>query len=184
MTTPIETATLGGGCFWCIEAVFERIRGVKDLRSGYAGGHVANPTYEEVCEKKTGHIEVVQVDFNPAELSYREVLEIFFAAHDPTTLDRQGNDVGPQYRSAIFTHNDAQVATAREVMAAFTADDTFGAPIVTEVRPLDRYWPGEAYHQRYFRRHSMQPYCAFVIAPKVSKIRKAYADRLLDQPIP
>jgi peptide-methionine (S)-S-oxide reductase len=184
MTTPIETATLGGGCFWCIEAVFERIRGVTDLRSGYAGGHVANPTYEAVCEKKTGHIEVVQVDFHPAELSYHDLLEIFFASHDPTTLDRQGNDVGPQYRSAIFTHSDAQVNTAREVIAAFNTDNTFGAPIVTEVRPLDRYWPGEAYHQRYYRRHGMQPYCAFVIAPKVAKIRKAYAHRLLEQPIP
>ncbi|MCU0622382.1 MAG: peptide-methionine (S)-S-oxide reductase MsrA [Gemmatimonadaceae bacterium] len=184
MPTPIETATLGGGCFWCIEAVFERIDGVVDLRSGYAGGHVPNPTYEQVCGKQTGHVEVVQVDFDPAVLPYRDVLEIFFAAHDPTTKDRQGNDVGPQYRSAIFTHSDAQAATAREVIAAFDADHTFGAPIVTEVRPLDRYWHGEAYHQRYFRQHGMQPYCAFVIAPKVAKIRKRYTDRLRDTLVP
>jgi peptide-methionine (S)-S-oxide reductase len=184
MTTSIETATLGGGCFWCIEAVFERIRGVRDLRSGYAGGHVPNPTYEQVCGKKTGHVEVVQVDFDPAQLSFRAVLEIFFSAHDPTTMDRQGNDVGPQYRSAIFTHSDAQAVVVREVIDDFVSDDTFGAPIVTEVRPLDRYWHGEAYHQRYFRQHATQPYCAFVIAPKVAKIRKRYADRLLDAPIP
>jgi len=124
------------------------------------------------------------VDFDPSVLAYREVLEIFFAAHDPTTKDRQGNDVGPQYRSAIFTHSDAQAAAAREVIAAFEADGTFGAPIVTEVRPLDRYWPGEAYHQRYYRRHPLQPYCAFVISPKVAKIRKAYADRLRESPVP
>lgn len=180
----IETATLGGGCFWCIEAVFERIVGVTDLRSGYAGGHVPNPTYEQVCEKGTGHVEVVQVDFDPSVLAYREVLEIFFAAHDPTTKDRQGNDVGPQYRSAIFTHSDAQATAAREVIAAFEADGIFGAPIVTEVRPLERYWPGEAYHQRYYRRHPLQPYCAFVISPKVAKIRKTYADRLRESPVP
>lgn len=176
MTT--EQATVGGGCFWCIEAVFEQFRGVSRCVSGYAGGHLPNPTYEEVCGKETGHVEVVQVTFDPVVLSYREVLEIFFASHDPTTLDRQGHDVGPQYRSAIFTHDAEQAATAREVIAAFGAAGTFGAPIVTEVRPLDRFWPGEAWHQHYWARNQAQPYCAFVISPKVAKLRRAYAGRL------
>lgn len=175
-------ATLGGGCFWCIEAVFEQLDGVLGCVSGYAGGHIANPTYEEVCDKRTGHVEVVQVTFDPAVLPYRDVLEVFFAAHDPTTVDRQGHDVGPQYRSAIFTHDAGQASTAREVITAFDAAGTFGAPIVTEVRPLDRFWPGEAYHQHYWARNRTQPYCAFVITPKVAKIRRAYAARLKASP--
>ncbi len=184
MTPLIETATLGGGCFWCIEAVYEQLNGVVDLRSGYAGGHVANPTYEQVCDKKTGHIEVVQVDFDPQVMSYRDVLEVFFVSHDPTTLDRQGNDVGPQYRSAIFTHSSAQDSTARALIAELTQERVFPAPIVTEIRPLDRYWPGEAYHQRYYRRNQQQPYCAFVIAPKVAKIRQKFAARLRQSLVP
>lgn len=182
MARATEQATLGGGCFWCIEAVFEQLAGVEGCVSGYAGGHVRNPTYEEVCGKGTGHVEVVQVTFDPAVLAYREVLEVFFAAHDPTTHDRQGHDVGPQYRSAIFTHDASQAATAREVIADFDADGTFGAPIVTEVRPLDTFWPGEAYHQRYWARNTAQPYCAFVISPKVAKIRRAFAGRLKSSP--
>lgn len=156
------------------------MRGVLGVRPGYSGGHVANPTYEQVCGKKTGHAEVVQVEFDPAELSYRDVLEIFFASHDPTTLNRQGNDVGPQYRSVIFTHDDAQAQTAREVIRAFEADDTFGAPIVTEVTPFDTFWPAEREHLDYFRRNPLQPYCAFVISPKVAKVRQKFSARLRD----
>ncbi len=178
-----ETAVLGGGCFWCVEAVFELLDGIVSVESGYAGGHVKNPTYEQVCTKTTGHVEVVQVVFDPSVIAYREVLEVFFASHDPTTMDRQGNDVGPQYRSAIFTTSPAQEAAAREVIAAFTAAGTFDDPIVTEVRPLDVFWPAEAYHRRYYRRNTMQPYCAFVISPKVSKIRKKYAARLRAAPV-
>jgi peptide-methionine (S)-S-oxide reductase len=171
-----ELATLGGGCFWCLEAVYLELRGVHRVQSGYAGGHVPNPTYEQVCGKKTGHAEVVQVTFDPAEISYRDLLDVFFTIHDPTTKDRQGNDVGPQYRSAVFTHSDQQAATAREAMAAAQAH--WNDPIVTELRPLDTFWPAESMHDDYFARNPQNPYCAVVVAPKVSKARKVFVDKL------
>ena len=173
-----ELATLGGGCFWCLEAVFERLAGVERVTSGYAGGHVAHPSYREVCGGRTGHAEVIQVAFDPAVVSYRELLELFFAFHDPTTPDRQGPDHGPQYRSIILAHDDAQARTARDVIAALEAEGTFGAPIVTEVRPLDRFWPAEAGHQGYYQRNPDQPYCRAMISPKLAKLRARYADRL------
>jgi peptide-methionine (S)-S-oxide reductase len=173
-----EVATLGGGCFWCLEAVFEQLRGVESVVSGYAGGHVPNPTYEQVCGKGTGHAEVVQVTFDPAVVSYREVLEVFFATHDPTTKDRQGNDVGPQYRSVIFTHSDEQRKTAEGLIAELTAEGVFPNPIVTEVRPAAEFYPAEGYHQGYYRGNPAQPYCAFVVAPKVAKFRKQFAAKL------
>lgn len=171
-----EVATLGGGCFWCLEAVYLELRGVLAVKSGYAGGHVANPTYEQVCGKKTGHVEVVQVTFDPALMSYAELLEVFFTIHDPTTKDRQGNDVGPQYRSAIFTHSPGQERLAREQLAAAQAH--WDAPIVTEVHALERFWPAEAVHDDYFARNPQNPYCAVVVAPKVSKARKVFLAKL------
>jgi peptide-methionine (S)-S-oxide reductase len=171
-----ELATLGGGCFWCLEAVYLELRGVHGVKSGYAGGHVANPTYEQVCGKKTGHAEVVQVTFDPEEISYAELVDVFFTIHDPTTKDRQGGDVGPQYRSAIFTHSDDQARTARERLAAAAAQ--WEDPIVTEIAPLEKFWPAERYHDDYFARNPQNPYCAVVIAPKVSKARKLFLDKL------
>ena len=171
-----ELATLGGGCFWCLEAVYLELRGVLGVKSGYAGGHVANPTYEQVCGKKSGHVELVQVAFDTAQISYAELLEVFFTIHDPTTKDRQGNDVGPQYRSAIFTHSGEQERVAREQMAAAQAH--WDAPIVTEIRPLDRFWPAEKYHDDYYARNPQNPYCAVVVAPKVSKARKLFTEKL------
>lgn len=176
MSGSTEIATLGGGCFWCTEAVYLELRGVLGVKSGYTGGHVANPTYEEVCGKKTGHVEVVQVTFDPMVISYRELLEIFFTIHDPTTKDRQGNDVGPQYRSAIFTHSDDQARTAQEALAA--AQPHWDAPIVTEVHAMEKFWPAEAYHDNYLARNPQNPYCAVVVAPKVSKARKLFFDKL------
>ncbi len=173
-----EVATLGGGCFWCTEAVFAMLEGVIDVRPGYSGGHVDRPSYEQVCGKKTGHAEVVQVTFDPAVLSYRDVLEVFFASHDPTTKDRQGNDVGPQYRSVIFTHSDEQRATAEAVIREFDAEHAFPAPIVTEIKPFDKFWVAEPEHLDYYRRNPAQMYCAYVISPKVAKVRKKFADRL------
>ncbi len=171
-------ATLGGGCFWCLEAVFERVAGVRSVVSGYAGGHVPSPSYEAVCAGITGHAEVVQLDFDPAVVGYRDLLEIFFTIHDPTTLNRQGPDSGTQYRSAIYTHDAEQQAVAAALMAELEADAVFPRPIVTEVTPLDTFWPAEAHHQQYFRRHPAQPYCAAVIAPKVAKLRAKWASRL------
>ena len=176
MSATTELATLGGGCFWCTEAVYLELRGVLGVKSGYTGGHVVNPTYEEVCGKKTGHVEVVQVTFDPAVISYQELLEIFFTIHDPTTKDRQGNDVGPQYRSAIYTHSDAQARTAQEALAAAQAH--WDAPIVTEVHSMEKFWPAEAYHDNYLARNPQNPYCAVVVAPKVSKARKLFFDKL------
>lgn len=173
-----ELATLGGGCFWCLEAVFERARGVLSVTSGYAGGSVPNPSYQEVCRGSTGHAEVVQVAFDPEEIGFRDVLEIFFAIHDPTTLNRQGADVGTQYRSAIFTHSPEQAATAAEVMAALEDEGVWGDPLVTEVTPLDVFYPAEEYHREYFRRNPDQPYCQVVVAPKVAKFRQRFAHRL------
>lgn len=173
-----ETATLGGGCFWCLEAVFERLAGVLEVESGYAGGRRANPTYEQVCSGATGHAEVVRVSFDPAVLTYAELLELFFAFHDPTTLNRQGPDAGTQYRSIILAESPEQERVARETIARLEAERLFDQPIVTEVRPLDTFWPAEPYHRQYFQRHPEQAYCRAVIAPKVAKLRAAYADRL------
>jgi peptide-methionine (S)-S-oxide reductase len=171
-------ATVGGGCFWCTEAVFTEVRGVRNVTSGYAGGHVENPTYEQVCGKKTGHAEVIQIEYDPAEVSYEQLLGVFFATHDPTTPNRQGNDVGPQYRSAIFTHSQEQEHTARQVIAALDEQKIFSGPIVTEVTPFTNFYPAEPEHHRYFERHPMQPYCAFLIGPKVAKFRKQFASLL------
>ncbi len=173
-----ETATLGGGCFWCLEAVYSRMEGVASAVSGYMGGHVENPSYQEVCTGRTGHVEVVQVTFDPAVTSYREVLQVFFAIHDPTTRDRQGNDAGPQYRSVIFYHDDGQRTQAEELIGELNAEQIWPQPIVTELRPAAEFYRAEDYHQNYFRDNPTQPYCAFVVAPKVSKFRKQFAAKL------
>ncbi len=177
-TNGFEVATIGGGCFWCIEAVFAPLKGIEKVVSGYAGGHVPNPTYEAVCTGSTGHAEVVQLTFDPAVITFEEVLEIFFAMHDPTTLNRQGADKGTQYRSVIYYHDDAQHETAQAVIARLTEDEVFDDPIVTQVEPLDVFYSAEAYHQDYFANNTYQPYCMAVIAPKVLKLREKYADRL------
>lgn len=174
----IETATLGGGCFWCLEAVFERLEGVRSVESGYAGGHAPDPTYREVCTGRTGHAEVVRVEFDPEVIAYRDLLEVFFAIHDPTTPDRQGADVGTQYRSIILYEDEDQHAVAETMMSELEASDTFGAPIVTEVEPLGEFYPAEAEHRQYYRRNPDQPYCRVSIAPKVAKLRSAFAHRL------
>jgi peptide-methionine (S)-S-oxide reductase len=174
----METATLAGGCFWCLEAVFLRVRGVQRAESGYAGGHVENPGYRAVCEGTTGHAEVVQIDFDPEQVSYRELLEIFFAIHDPTTLNRQGADVGTQYRSAIYYHNDEQKATAEALIRELNDDKTWDTPIVTEVTPLAKFYPAEDYHREYYDRNPEQGYCQVVISPKVSKLRQKFAEKL------
>ena len=179
MTSPTPAlATLAGGCFWCLEAAFEQLAGVERVTSGYAGGQVANPSYEAVCGGDTGHAEVVQLQFDPAVISFRELLGVFFTIHDPTTLNRQGHDVGTQYRSAVFYHDAEQERVAREVIAGLEKEKIFDDPIVTEVVPLDRFWPAEAYHHQYFRRNPYQPYCMAVVAPKVAKLRKQFFDRL------
>ncbi|PXW23746.1 peptide-methionine (S)-S-oxide reductase MsrA [Paraburkholderia caballeronis] len=178
MSQTVEFATLGGGCFWCLEAVYLRVDGVVSVESGYAGGHVAQPTYEQVGDGDTGHAEVVNVMFDPAKISYREILDIFFTIHDPTQLNRQGNDVGTQYRSVIFTHSDAQRDVALQAIRELEAEDVYDGRIVTQVEPLDNnYWPAEAYHQDYFAQHPNQGYCAFVVAPKVAKFRQKFAHR-------
>lgn len=173
-----EVATLAGGCFWCLDAVFRGLKGVEQVVSGYAGGTVANPSYEAVCAGRTGHAEVVQVTFDPAVLSYRDLVAVFFGIHDPTTLNRQGADVGTQYRSAIYYHNPEQERTAREVIAELERDQVFDSPIVTEVAPFTVFYPAEEYHQDYFRRNPGQGYCRAVIAPKVAKFRKEHLERL------
>ena len=173
-----ELATLAGGCFWCLEAVFKDLRGVEQVVSGYAGGDVENPTYRAVCEGTTGHAEVVQITFDPRVAAYRELLEVFFTIHDPTTLNRQGGDVGTQYRSAIFYHTPEQRETAEAVIAELTAARVWDAPIVTEVVPLTKFYPAESYHQNYFENNPAQPYCRAVVAPKVSKFRKLFLEKL------
>lgn len=172
----LEVATLGGGCFWCLEAVYLDVRGVYRVVSGYAGGHVPNPSYEEVCAMTTGHAEVVQVHFDPKVITYDELLEIFWRIHDPTTPNRQGNDIGPQYRSAIFYHSDAQKVAAERSRTAAAA--LWPNPIVTEIVPLDAFYEAETYHQDYFNRNPYQPYCQYVIDPKVRKFRKEFQNRL------
>ena len=171
-----EAAILGGGCFWCLEAVYLEARGVTRVESGYMGGSTAGPTYEQVCAGTTGHAEVVRLEFDPSVISYRDILEIFFTIHDPTTPNRQGNDVGTQYRSVIFTTSPGQDATARKVMAEMAA--VWDAPIVTQVLPAETWYKAEDYHQNYFVQHPLQGYCAFVVAPKVSKFRATFSDRL------
>lgn len=173
-----ETATLGGGCFWCLEAVFEQLRGVERVVSGYAGGRVENPSYEDVCSGTTGHAEVVQVTFDPEVLRYRDLLEVFFTVHDPTTLDRQGPDAGPQYRSIVLHHSLEQRSAAEDVMRELAAKGLYDDPIVTELAPFRAFYPAEDHHQGYFRRNPRQPYCTAVVAPKVTKFREKWAARL------
>jgi len=173
-----EIATLAGGCFWCLEAVYLELRGVLGVQSGYAGGHVPHPSYELVCTGSTGHAEVVQVTFDPDEISYRELLDVFFTIHDPTTLNRQGNDVGTQYRSAVFYHSPEQQTTVEQAIAELAAEKVWDDPIVTEVVPFTEFYAAEEYHRDYFRLHPEQAYCRAVIAPKVAKARKAFFERL------
>jgi peptide-methionine (S)-S-oxide reductase len=173
-----EVATLGGGCFWCLEAVYQELRGVEKVESGYSGGEVPNPTYRQVCSETTGHAEVVQVTFDPDEVSYKDILEVYFTIHDPTTLNRQGADVGTQYRSVIFYHTEEQKRTAEEVISEIEAEGIWNSPIVTEVAPLDEFYVAEDYHQDYFRNNGFQPYCQVIIAPKVAKFRKQHLERL------
>jgi peptide-methionine (S)-S-oxide reductase len=173
-----EIATLAGGCFWCLEAVYDDLRGVASVESGYMGGRVENPSYEDVCSGETGHAEVVQIRFDPAQISYRELLEVFFVIHDPTTPDRQGNDVGTQYRSAIFYHTEEQRRTAEEMMERIGAAKLWRNPIVTQIAPAAKFWVAEDYHQEYFARNPYQGYCMAVVEPKVAKFRKHFRDRL------
>ena len=174
----LETATLAAGCFWCVEAVFDDLKGVEDVISGYSGGHTENPTYQQVCSETTGHAEVVQIKFDPSVLSFADLLRVYFTVHDPTQLNRQGNDIGTSYRSAIFYHSEDQRKTAEEIIAEITAERIYDNPIVTEVAPFDKFWPAEDYHQEYFANNPAQPYCAAVVAPKVAKFRQKFVSRL------
>jgi len=183
MNTNLQTATLAGGCFWCLEAVFDEVKGVHSVESGYAGGHMDNPNYRAVCNGDTGHAEVIQVHFDPKIVSYNDLLNVFFAIHDPTTMNRQGADVGTQYRSAIFYHDDEQKRIAEELIKDLNSQDIWERPIVTEVAKLDRFFMAEDYHQEYFARNPYQPYCQAVVAPKVSKFRKHFLDLLKKQPV-
>jgi peptide-methionine (S)-S-oxide reductase len=178
MTERKELATLAGGCFWCLDAVFKDLRGVESVESGYSGGSLPNPTYYQVCEGTTGHAEVLQIKFDPEQVSYEELLEVFFTIHDPTTLNRQGADVGSQYRSAIFYHTPEQKQTAEQVIDRLNAEKIWDKPIVTEVAPLAEFFPAEQYHQNYFEQNPNQPYCMAVVAPKVAKFRKKFIEKL------
>lgn len=182
MNTNLQTATLAGGCFWCLEAVYDEIKGVHSVESGYAGGHAPNPTYRQVCDGDTGHAEVVQIHFDPNVVAYRDLLNVFFAIHDPTTLNRQGADVGTQYRSAIFYHDEEQKRIAGELIEELNAQKIWDKPIVTEITKLDKFYAAEDYHQEYFARNPYQPYCMAVVAPKVAKFRKHFLDMLKKQP--
>jgi len=173
-----EVTTLGGGCFWCLEAVFDEVQGVTDVVSGYAGGAAANPTYEQVCSGRTGHAEVVQVRFDPKRIAYRELLELFFSIHDPTTLNRQGADAGTQYRSVIFYHDDEQKRVAEQLIRELESAKTFHKPIVTQIAPFHGFYPAEEYHQEYFKRNPSQGYCQVIIAPKMAKFRQHHAQAL------
>ena len=177
-TAEREVATLGGGCFWCLDAVYRQLRGVEKVESGYAGGTTPDPTYKEVCGGNTGHAEVVQITYHPSEISFRDLLDVFFTIHDPTTLNRQGADMGPQYRSIILTHSDEQARIARETIAEVTAEKLYDDPIVTQIEPLTTFYPAERYHQDYFANNSRQPYCQAVIAPKVAKFRRKFLERM------
>jgi peptide-methionine (S)-S-oxide reductase len=174
----IETATLGAGCFWCVEAVFDDLKGVEDVVSGYSNGQTLNPTYREVCNGDTGHAEVIQIKFDPDVISFRDILKVFFAVHDPTTLNQQGGDIGTQYRSAIFYHSPEQEKTAHEVIDELNAEHIWDSPIVTEIAPVSNYFPAEDYHQEYFANNANQPYCQAVVAPKVAKFRQKFLDKL------
>ncbi|MDI3319350.1 peptide-methionine (S)-S-oxide reductase MsrA [Pinibacter soli] len=176
--TVTDTATFGAGCFWCVEAVFEQLDGVLKVTSGYSGGHVANPTYEQVCEKNTGHVEVAQIVFDPSKISYDELLEVFWQTHDPTTLDRQGNDAGPQYRSVIFYNNEEQKNKAEHYKAELDKSGAWSKPIVTSIEPLKNFYPAENYHQNYYVNNQSQPYCYYVIRPKMEKFEKVFKDKL------
>ncbi len=178
MADRMEVATLAGGCFWCLEAVYLELNGVSRVVSGYAGGHVPNPTYEQVCGKKTGHAEVVQITYDPETVSFRELLQVFFTIHDPTTVNRQGNDVGPQYRSAIFYHDESQREIAETVIREINAEGIWSGPIVTELTPIEQFYPAEDYHQNYYARNPYQGYCRVVIEPKVAKFRRKFLDKL------
>jgi peptide-methionine (S)-S-oxide reductase len=182
MSKNLQTATLAGGCFWCLEAVFDELNGVGSVESGYSGGGVDHPSYRDVCTGMTGHAEVVQVHFDPELLSYKDLLNVFFAIHDPTTLNRQGADVGTQYRSAIFYHDDEQKATAEQLIRDLNQQHIWDKPIVTEVVKFDKFYMAEDYHQEYFANNPLQPYCMAVVAPKVAKFRKHFIDRLKKQP--
>lgn len=174
----METATFGSGCFWCTEAVFQRLKGVEGVVSGYSGGFVENPSYEEVCTGTTGHAEATQIEFDPAQISYEELLEVFWKTHDPTTLNQQGNDFGPQYRSAIFYHNEEQHRLAEEYKKKIDAAHIWDKPIVTEITPFTNFYPAESYHQEYFNKNPNQPYCAYIIRPKVKKLEQVFGDKL------
>lgn len=178
MSPQTEVATLAGGCFWCLEAVYDQLRGVVSVESGYMGGKVDNPSYRAVCTGTTGHAEVVQITYNPAEVSFQDLLDVFFVIHDPTTLNRQGNDVGTQYRSAVYYHSAEQKAVAEQVIAALNAEHRWNNPIVTEVTAASKFYVAEDYHQEYFANNASQPYCQVVVAPKVAKFRKYYMEKL------
>ena len=178
MAKELEKATLGGGCFWCTEAVYLELKGVVDVKPGYSGGHVNNPGYKEVCTGITGHAEAVQITFDPEIVSFSQILEVFFMTHDPTTLNRQGNDVGPQYRSVIFYHNEKQKETAEKVIAAFEQEQVYDKPIVTEIAPYDTFYVAEDYHLNYYNRNKSQGYCQYIITPKLEKFRKVFKDLL------
>lgn len=182
MNTNLQTATLAGGCFWCLEAVFDEMKGVVSVESGYSNGHISNPTYREVCGGDTGHAEVVRITYDPSVISYHDLLNVFFAIHDPTSLNRQGADAGTQYRSAIFYHDDEQKKIAEELIKRLNAQKIWDRPIVTEVTKLDKFYMAEDYHQEYFARNTFQPYCQAVVAPKVSKFRKHFLELLKKQP--
>jgi peptide-methionine (S)-S-oxide reductase len=174
----METATLGGGCFWCLEAVFDELQGVQGVKSGYSGGSVPNPSYQQVCSGRTGHAEVVQISFNPQEISFRDILQVFFTFHDPTTLNRQGADVGTQYRSVIFYHNPEQKMTAEQLVQELESENVWPVRIVTQIAPFEAFYVAEDYHQEYYRLNGQQPYCQIVIAPKMAKFRELYQERL------
>jgi peptide-methionine (S)-S-oxide reductase len=177
----IETVTFGGGCFWCTEAVFQNLKGVLTVESGYAGGHVSNPSYEQVCMGNTGHAEVIQITFDPSLISYEDVLEVFWKTHDPTTLNRQGADVGTQYRSVVFYHSENQRKEAEVMKQKLSEEKIWDKPIVTEISPLMNYYKAENYHQNYYNTHSSQPYCSFVITPKIQKLKKSFSEKLKNQ---
>ena len=174
----METVTVGGGCFWCVEAVFQRVEGVISVLSGYGGGHVVNPTYEQVCDKKTGHAEIIRIAFDTAKVTYEELLEIFWKTHDPTTINQQGNDVGPQYRSVIYYHSEAQRQIAEQYKCELDNAEVFDNPIVTTIEPFLNFYPAESYHQDYYNNHQNQSYCYFVAKPKVEKLEKYFKDKM------
>ena len=174
----IETATFGNGCFWCSEAVFQKLEGVEGIASGYSGGHVVNPTYEEVCNQNTGHAECSQIKYDPSKISFDELLEVFWKTHDPTTINRQGNDIGPQYRSVIFYHNEEQKEKAEKYKAALNISGVYDKPLVTSIEPFTVFYPAEDYHTNYYKNHTSQPYCHYVIKPKLDKLKKIFAEKL------